>query len=141
MNKTILQSRIYSSGLKILCLFLVTLSTYTFAQEGHPLTGTWSGNRESGEGSVRLLLIMNLQADQNIEGVLIENGSRIPLDITLNPDDWSVIINAQGATRSGDAVNYRAEGVIENLGTVSQRVIRGTWNDGNSDGQFSVSLN
>ena len=136
-----LNNQIHGAVLKILCLLLLALSVNTVAQEGHPLTGTWSGNRESGEGSVRLLLIMNLQADQNIEGVLIENGSRIPLDITLNPDDWSVIINAQGATRSGEVVNYRAEGVIENLGSATQRMIVGSWNDGSSDGEFSLEVN
>ena len=84
---------------------------------------------------------MNLQPDQQIEGMLIENGARIPLDITLNPDDWSVSIIAQGQNRAGDAVKYQATGVIENVGTSNQRMIVGRWQDGSSVGEFSVRMN
>jgi hypothetical protein len=84
---------------------------------------------------------MDLQPDQRIEGTLIENGARIPLDITLNPEDWSVSIIAQGQNRAGDAVNYQANGVIENVGTATQRMIVGTWQDGGSVGEFRVRMN
>jgi hypothetical protein len=124
-----------------LALLIMGVSVFVYAQEGHPLTGTWSGDRVSNGSKVRLLLIMNLQPDQKIEGTLIENGARIPLDITLNPDDWSVSIIAQGQNRAGDAVNYQATGVIENVGTANQRMIVGTWQDGGSTGEFQVKMN
>jgi hypothetical protein len=122
-------------------LLLLSVSVFIYAQEGHPLTGTWSGDRVSNGTKVRLLLIMDLQPDQQIEGTLIENGARIPLDITLNPEDWSVSITAQGQNRAGDAVNYQATGVIENVGTANQRMIVGTWQDGGNVGEFQVRMN
>ena len=122
-------------------LLLLSVSVFIYAQEGHPLTGTWSGDRVSNGTKVRLLLIMDLQPDQQIEGTLIENGARIPLDITLNPEDWSVSINAQGQNRAGDAVNYQATGVLENIGSVNQRTIIGTWQDGEIVGEFQVRMN
>jgi len=122
-------------------MLLLSVSVFIYAQEGHPLTGTWSGDRVSNGTKVRLLLIMDLQPDQQIEGTLIENGARIPLDITLNPEDWSVSIIAQGQNRAGDEVNYQATGVIENVGTVNQRMIVGTWQDGEVIGEFQVRMN
>jgi hypothetical protein len=124
-----------------LALLILCVSVLVTAQEGHPLTGTWSGDRESNGSKVRLLLIMDLQPDQRIEGTLIESGARIPLDITLNPEDWSVSIIAQGQNRAGDAVNYQANGVIENVGTSTQRMIVGTWQDGGNVGEFQVRMN
>ena len=145
MKASIKQKRLLDLTVRVtrglFALLLLSVSVFIYAQEGHPLTGTWSGDRVSNGTKVRLLLIMDLQPDQKIEGMLIENGARIPLDITLNPEDWSVSIIAQGQNRAGDAVNYQANGVIENVGTANQRMIVGTWQDGEVVSEFQVTMN
>lgn len=130
------------NSVKRIALLLALMSTWTLAQEGHPLNGTWSGNRDSDGRNVRVLLIMDMLPNQLIEGTLIENGARIPLsDVTLHHEDWSVTMRAVGKNRAGDQVNYEIEGVIENLGSATEREIAGTWKDGNGRGDFRVRMN
>ena len=131
-----------AAALAVFLILFAGISAWTFAQEGHPLDGTWSGDRIINGDKIRVLLIMRLLPDQEIEGTLIENGARIPLNnVTLNPENWSVNIQAQGENRAGDSVNYSVEGVIENLGSSFDRTIVGTWRDGGEVGEFSVRMN
>lgn len=124
-----------------LVVLLLTV-TAAMAQEGHPLDGTWSGDRIANGDKVRVLLIMKLLPDQRIEGTVIENGARIALhDITLDPENWSVTMTVDGATRAGEPVRYKVDGVIENLGSASERRIVGTWENGSDGGEFRVSMN
>jgi len=131
----------YTLATGLMALLLMSWSSWTLAQEGHPLQGTWSGDRTSNGEKVRILLILNHMPDQSIEATLIENGSRIPVDVTLNPEDWSVSITVDGQTRSGEPLIYSANGTIENLGAVFGRKIVGTWRAGRDSGDFQVTMN
>jgi hypothetical protein len=112
------------------------------AQQGHPLTGSWSGERSVDGRDSRVLMVLDLQRDQNLSGYVIENRARIPLkSATLNPGDWSVNLVLEGRDRDGDPVSYEVEGTIENLGSWNAREIVGTWTDGSGSGDFRVVLN
>lgn len=105
-----------------------------FAQEGHPLNGSWSGERDVGGKSSRILLVMELQRDQTITGYVIEDRKRLALrDVQLNPVDWSV--------RFALADGYSVRASIDELGSVSQRRLVGEWTDGQANGAFKVELN
>lgn len=123
------------------CLVLA-ITNLALAQEGHPLEGTWSGDRLSGGDKVRVLLILHLQPDQSFDATLIENGARIPLSkVTLHPEDWTVSLEARGKNRAGETVHYEIEGTLENLGSATERMIAGTWTDANGSGDFRVRMN
>jgi hypothetical protein len=113
---------------------LALLATVLSAQEGHPLTGSWSGERMIDGKSSRVLLIMELHKDQMISGYVLENGKKSALqDVALNPADWSVSF----ALDAG----YKVEGAIGELGSQTQRTITGTWTDGSKSGAFHVDIN
>lgn len=118
-----------------LASLLATLLVGTaLAQEGHPLTGSWSGNRMVDGAASRILLVMDLQRDQTITGYLMENGKRSAIqNLELDVSDWSVSFTLEGG--------YSVEGTIGELGSQTLRTIDGTWTDGSRSGDFSVDIN
>ncbi len=114
----------------------------TSAQQGHPLSGSWSGERVVDGRNLRLLMVLDLQRDQSFSGYIIENRARIALtSVMLDPSDWSVHFMLEGQDREGNPVVYEVEGAIENLGSSTARQIVGTWTDGGNSGPFRVMLN
>ena len=130
---------------KILTTTFILLLSFSFpllSQEGHPLVGSWSGDRLVNDQRTRVLVLLDLQVDQEITGTLLENGARIPLsNVKLDPENWSVSLNARGEDRAGNAINYEIHGEIDNLGSATQRMITGTWDDGANTGSFSLQRN
>ena len=123
-------------------IILLGISFPLFSQEGHPLVGSWSGDRLVNDKNTRVLVLLDLQPDQEITGTIIENGVRIPLsDVTLDPQDWSVNISAVGEDRAGNTLSYKIQGIIGNLGSATQRNITGTWDDGTDTGSFRLQRN
>lgn len=126
-------------------LFAITVllfSPFLVAQEGHPLDGTWSGDRIVNGEKVRMLLVMRLQPDQSIESTLIEGGVRIPVhSIVLEPANWSISMVVDGRSRNGDPVRYNMRGYIENLGSAKDRTIVGKWDNGTISGDFNLEIN
>jgi hypothetical protein len=123
------------TGWAVMCtVTFALLAAVAFAQEGHPLTGSWSGERTVDGQPSRVLLVMDLQRDQKISGYVLENGKRSELqDVKLNTDEWSVSF----ALDQG----YHVEGAIGELGSQTQRTITGTWTDGSKSGAFHVDIN
>ncbi|MEY4642163.1 MAG: hypothetical protein RLZZ227_2157 [Pseudomonadota bacterium] len=115
-------------------LFAALLGGESLAQEGHPLTGSWSGNRMVDGKASRILLVMDLQRDQTITGYVLENGKRSALqNVELDASDWSVSFTLDGG--------YGVEGSIAELGSQTLRSINGTWTNGTGSGEFSVDIN
>ena len=113
---------------------LSLLATVLAAQEGHPLVGSWSGDRMVDGKASRVLLVMELHRDQTISGYVLENGKKSVLqDVALNTDKWSVSF----ALDEG----YKVEGAIGELGSQTLRTITGTWTDGSKNGAFHVDIN
>ena len=112
------------------------------AQHGHPLVGSWSGDWGPNQTDrTRILMTLSFGIDQVISGFIFQNGSRIPLQkVELDPTDWAVAITAERTSGEG-IVRYRIEGVIENLGSPTERTISGTWVEGQVSGDFRVSIN
>jgi hypothetical protein len=103
-------------------------------QEGYPLEGTWSGERQVNGKDSRVLLSLTLQRDQSVIGFVIENGKRQPLqNVQLRPESWTVSFTLEGG--------YQVEGKIENLGSFSERKIVGKWSQGSDNGNFAVKMN
>ena len=128
--------------LRLVFVVLAGASVTVTAQQGHPLDGSWSGERVVGGDDVRILLTMKLLPDQSFEAMVIERGARLPVhDITVDPADWSVSLTVDGQTRNGETVQYSVDGVIENLGSVNDRWIAGTWRSGAEAGEFRVKMN
>lgn len=115
---------------KAICVVLAAglFSTVT-AQEGHPVKGSWigewQGNAALGES---LLMVMNWDGE-NITGIINPGTDNLEIETaTLNPDDWSLHIEA------GD---YTLDGTFARL-ELPNRSISGTWSSGGNTGSFEI---
>jgi hypothetical protein len=109
------------------------------AQEGYPLkgtwVGTWEGNKANGDS---VFLVMDWDG-KAISGTINPGTDNMPITkASLNPEDWSVHVEADGKDKSGKSVHYVIDGKIEHL-ELANRSIVGTWKSGEGNGAFDVS--
>ena len=95
----------------------VIVALPALAQEGHPLTGTWSGDwGPSITERNHLTLVMEFDGD-GVTGLMNPGPNSIDVDaIALDVANWTVRIEASGQDDGGNAVSIMAEGQLENLG-------------------------
>ena len=122
-------------------LFFLSLALPASAQFGHPLKGTWSGDRGTSKDA-RSHLVLEFNWDgKTITGTINPGPYAVTLQkATLDPDTWTVHLEADGKDASGKAVHYMADGKLENIGAY-QRVLSGTWTEGTAKGDFKVVRN
>lgn len=112
------------------------------AQHGHPLVGSWSGEWMPGaDRQQRILLVLEYEND-TLSGSVYFGTRRVPLaSATLDPDSWTVRLEAAERSADGAAVEYRIEGQIENLGSTTDRAIDGSLTRNGERGSFRVVMN
>ena len=70
----------FTSRIFLLGCVLAFLGHAAFAQHGHPLVGTWSGDWKAADGQTgRVLVVINFDEDQVISGNIIEGTIRSPI--------------------------------------------------------------
>ena len=111
------------------------------AQQGHPLVGTWSGDwGPSPDERHRVLLVLDYDGER-VTGVINPGRASIVLtDATLDPASWTVRLEAAASERT-DGVGYLIEGRIENLGSITDRTLIGTWMQGGRRGDVRLVMN
>ena len=98
-------------------------------------------NRPQGQ-ALRALFTFDFSAEQVISGALIINGRRYPVtSASLDPETWTVKIEATGQDRAGATQAYLLEAVFENLDSPVARTLSGTWQDGSNAGDFRIVMN
>src|SRR5262245_54353881 len=90
--------------------FLAAASS-AFAQFGHPLKGTWSGDRSAGSGSrVRVLLEFHWDG-KAITGSINPGANAAPFKVaTVDPATWAVHVEADGKDDKGANVHTVIDG-------------------------------
>ena len=127
------------SSLKIVGLVVfIGIAAGVIAQEGHPLTGTWSG--DWGPSAIQrnhLTLVMSWDG-KNISGILNpgDNAVQIP-SIFLDVTNWTVRIEADAKDQTGKAVHISAEGKLDDIGSY-HRKLSGSWTQGTTKGDFRL---
>ncbi len=125
--------------LQLLACWLALSLPAVLAQEGHPLTGSWSGSRSVDGKNARVLLVVELARDQTLSGYMLEQGKRVPLEgVAVDPATWTVTFSL-GASEAGP--RYSVQARFDDLGSATSRKLLGTWNDGTASGDFSVQFN
>ena len=124
------------------CFYLLVclaISICAVAQEGHPLTGTWSGDwGPTTAQRNHITLVMNWDG-KNISGILNPGPDAVQIpSIFLDVTNWTVRIEADAKDPSGSPVHITAEGKLDDIGS-SHRKISGTWRQGNARGDFRVT--
>jgi hypothetical protein len=108
------------------------------AQEGHPVKGSWIGVWESNDTHGESVVVILDWDGERITGMINPGTQNIEIDdATLDPDDWSVRIEADAETADGDTIHYVIEGTIEQLELPSRSII-GTWRSDNGRGAFDI---
>ena len=111
------------------------------AQFGHPLKGTWSGEwGPTKDNQTHVVLEFNWDG-KAITGNINPGPKAVPFQkAELDAANWMVHIEGQGNDASGAPVRYLIDGKLENIGAY-QRVLSGTWVQGNEKGTFRVVRN
>jgi hypothetical protein len=124
-----------------LLALIVTFSTVlsAIAQEGHPLTGTWSGDWGPSVSQRNHLTLVMSWDGKNISGVLNpgDNAVQIP-SILLDVTNWTVRIEADTKDQSGKTVHIAAEGKLDDIGSY-HRKLTGSWTQGTTKGDFKLT--
>lgn len=125
-----------SPALRLTCLVACLLVTVAApAQEGHPLTGTWSGDwGPTATERHHLTFVMNWDGE-NVTGVINPGPDSTEIgSVFLDVTDWTVRIQAD----AGDAGRITAEGRLEDIESY-HRTITGVWREGGTEGDFRLT--
>ena len=109
------------------------------AQEGHPLSGTWTGDWGTSPGQrSHVTLVMNWDGEK-VTGVINPGpDSSTMQSVFLDLTSWTVRIDADGKDPAGKPVRIEVEGKIEDLGSPHRR-LTGKWTQGALTGDFKVT--
>ena len=101
------------------------------AQQGHPLTGTWSGDwGATATKRTQITLVLNWDG-KNVTGLINPGPDAIPItSVFVDVSTWTVRITA-------DSAHISAEGKLEDLGSY-HRTLTGTWQQGEVKGDFKL---
>ena len=127
------------SALKTVVLIVfIAIAAAAIAQEGHPLTGTWSGDWGATTAQRNHLTLVMSWDGKNVSGVLNpgDNAVQIP-SIFLDVTNWTVRIEADAKDQSGKAVHIAAEGKLDDIGSY-HRKLSGSWTQGTTKGDFRL---
>jgi len=119
--------------------FVLALSVFgAAAQEGHPLTGTWSGDwGPSAAQRTHITMVMTWDG-KSVSGTINPGPDAIPVDtIGLDVTKWLVRFDANTKNASGPA-RITAEGRLDDIAS-PHRTISGTWQQGSTKGDFKLT--
>lgn len=114
---------------------LAAAACLAFAQQGHPLTGTWTGEwGPSATERHQVTVVMNWDG-KNVTGLFNPGPDSFPISsVAVDFANWTVRIEAD----SKDKTHIKAEGKLEDIGAY-HRFITGTWQQGNVKSDFKLT--
>jgi len=130
---------------------IVALVIPAFAQWGHPLKGSWSGEWWIKKGEDNRVLLEFDWDGKALKGMFnpgTDNATvtNIKLqtppvdDLAKSMDPWILHFEAEVKDASGKVVRHVVDGKMLNLGSYN-RSITGTWMAGNQKGEFKIVRN
>ena len=121
------------------CLLLGSMAAVSaFAQEGHPLKGTWLGDWGPTKNDRNQITIVMDWDGKQISGQITPGPNAVPLkNANLEPKGWTVHFEADAKNAAGQPVHYVVDGKIENLGLYNRSIV-GTWGHDNVKGDFRI---
>lgn len=125
---------------RLLCAAVaaIVIAVSAQAQEGHPLKGSWIGQWAGNEAHGNSVLLVLDWDGRDITGIINPGTQNIRIsNATLDPETWTVRIEAAAVLADGGAVRYQIEGRIGDL-ALSHRYITGTWRSERGSGSFEV---
>jgi hypothetical protein len=121
------------------CLFAyLSMAVSAFAQQGHPLTGTWNGDWGTAPDQRTQITVVMIWDGKEVKTVINPGPDSAPGSVSVNVVDWTVRIAADLKDKSGNPVHVVADGKLEDLGSY-HRTISGTWRQGTATGDFKLT--
>jgi hypothetical protein len=117
----------------LLLLAASVIAPQSHAQQGHPLTGTWSGDWATSPTARTQITFVMTWDGKKISGLINPGPDSIPLtSVFLDVTNWTVRIEASAKDK------ITAEGRLDDLGSY-HRTIKGTWHQGSTTGDFRLT--
>lgn len=117
---------------------IVALAALAAAQEGHPLTGTWSGDWGPGAAQRTHITMVMAWDGKTVSGTINPGPDQVPVSaIALDVTNWTVRFDADAKSPSGP-VRISAEGRLDDIAS-AHRTITGTWRQGTAKGDFKLT--
>ena len=119
-------------------LIAAVLCASAFAQEGHPLVGTWSGDwGPSATHRNQVTIVLNWDG-KNVTGIINPGPDVIPIKVvTLDSTKWTVHLEADAKDAKGNPVRFIADGKLDDILSY-RRTLTGSWSHGNVKGNFKL---
>ena len=118
---------------------VLALAALAFAQEGHPLVGTWSGRCGVTAMPCNQVTIVMKWDGKNVSGIINPGPDVIPMKVvTLDSTKWTVHIEADAKDSSGNPIHFLIDGKLDNILSY-KRTMTGTWSHGNVKGEFKLT--
>ena len=120
-------------GLILSAVLLISVAAW--AQEGHPLTGSWHGEWHPAAGQKIPIFIFMKWNSKTIEGTINPGRNAVPLKVAnLDASNWTV--HFEGDTK--DQKHIVIDGKLDDIGSY-HRTISGTWTEGGMTGDFKIT--
>ena len=108
------------------------------AQEGHPLTGTWSGDWGPGAAQRTHITMVMTWDGKTVSGTINPGPDAIPVSaIALDVTKWTLRFEADAKSASGP-IRINVEGRLNDIAD-AHRTISGTWQQGTTKGDFKLT--
>ena len=122
-----------------IALLGVAVAPPAAAQEGHPLVGSWHGDRgPNAKSRTDVTLIMDWDGTQ-LTGLVNPGFEHMALqNAKLNPKDWTVHFEVESKDAAGRTVRCMVDGKIDKLGS-DTRTLTGTWVCGAAKQTFKLT--
>ena len=124
-------------------LAVVAMTVSVVAQEGHPMTGTWSGewgvsSKEADRNHTTLVMGWDGKA---VQGIVDPGPDTAKIRVaTLDTTKWTVRLEYDLKDKSGKAVPFIVTGKLENPASRKNRSIVGTFTHGSAKGDFKITM-
>ena len=123
----------------ILALACMGVILPALAQEGHPLTGTWSGDWGPTATQRNHITFVMSWDGKNVTGTINPGPDAIPIgSVFVDVTNWNVRIEADAKDQAGKPVHIAAEGRLDDIGSYHRR-LTGTWLQGTTKGDFKLT--
>ncbi len=121
------------------CLFAcLGMAVSAFAQQGHPLTGTWNGDWGTAPDHRTQITVVMMWDGKEVKTVINPGPDSAAGSVSVDVVDWTVRIAADLKDQSGKPVHVVADGKLADLGSY-HRTISGTWRQGAATGDFKLT--
>ena len=109
-----------------------------FAQQGHPMTGTWNGDWGATPTERTPVTLVMTWDGKEVKGILNPGPDSGTTVVNVDVTKWTVRFESDLKDQSGKPVHVAADGKVEDLGSY-HRTIEGTWRQGTSVGNFKLT--